>query len=33
VNIKEIAILMGVLALGYFLGTNNMLGKFLPSSG
>jgi hypothetical protein len=32
-NIKEIAILIGVLALGYFLGSNNMLSRFLPSSG
>lgn len=29
-GIKEIAILLGVLALGYFLGTNDAFARFIP---
>lgn len=29
-NIKEIAVLVGVLALGYWLGKSGALARFLP---
>jgi hypothetical protein len=31
-NIKEIAILIGVLAVGYWLGKSGALSQFLPGS-
>lgn len=31
-NVKEIAILLAILVLGYFLGTNDALARFLPGS-
>lgn len=30
-NVKEIAILIGVMALGYWLGQSGALSRFLPS--
>jgi hypothetical protein len=32
VNIKEIAIIVAVLAFGYYLGTNDVLARFIPGS-
>lgn len=29
-NVKEIVIMLAVLALGYYLGTNNTLARFMP---
>jgi hypothetical protein len=31
-NVKEIAILIGVLVLGYWLGSSGALSRFLPGS-
>ncbi len=31
-NIKEIVILVAILAFGYWLGTNDMLAKFMPGA-
>lgn len=31
-GVKEIAILLGVMAFGYYLGSNGVLNRFLPGS-